>query len=112
MDWRGLSNSMKLQAMPCRATQDRQVIVKSSDKRGPLEKETVNHSSFLARRTPWTEWKGRDMIPEDEHLRLEGDQYVTGEEWRAITNSSRKNDVAGQSGNDTQLWMRLVVKVI
>ena len=52
------------------------------------------------------------MIPEDEHLRLEGDQHVTGEEWRAITNSSRKNDVAGQSGNDTQLWMRLVVKVI
>ena len=27
-----LSNSMKLQAMPCRATQDRQVMVESSDK--------------------------------------------------------------------------------
>ena len=27
-----LSNSMKLRAMPCRATQDRQVMVESSDK--------------------------------------------------------------------------------
>ena len=26
---------------------------------------------------------------------LEGVQYVTGEEWRAITNSCRKNEVAG-----------------
>ena len=26
----------------------------------------------------------KDMIPEDESSRLEGLQYVTGEEWRAI----------------------------
>ena len=33
LSWRrGLHNSMKLWAMPCRATQDRQVIVKSSGK--------------------------------------------------------------------------------
>ena len=30
--WTGLRNPMKLWAMPCRATQDRQVIVKSSEK--------------------------------------------------------------------------------
>ena len=30
--WRGLCNSMKLWAMPCRATQDRWVIAESSDK--------------------------------------------------------------------------------
>ena len=35
------------------------------------------------------------MTPEDELPRLEGVQYATGEEWRAITNSSRKNEVAG-----------------
>ena len=28
-------------------------------------------------------------------LRLEDVQYATGEKWRAITNSSRKNKVAG-----------------
>ena len=36
------------------------------------------------------------MMPENEFPRLEFVQYVTGEEWRAITNSSRKNEVAGQ----------------
>ena len=35
------------------------------------------------------------MTPENELPRLEFVQYVTGEEWRAITNSSRKNEVAG-----------------
>ena len=29
------------------------------------------------------------------HCMLEGVPYVTGEEWRAITNSCRKNEVAG-----------------
>ena len=33
-----------------------------------------------------------DMIPEDEPPRSEGVQYATGEEQRAITNSSRKNE--------------------
>ena len=35
------------------------------------------------------------MTPEDEPSRSEGAQYATGEEWRAITNSSRKNEAAG-----------------
>ena len=34
------------------------------------------------------------MTPEDEPPRLEGVQYATGEERRAITNNSRKNEVA------------------
>ena len=37
----------------------------------------------------------KDMTAEDEPPRLEGIQYTTGEDWRAITNSSRKNEVAG-----------------
>ena len=32
-----------------------------------------------------------DMTLEDEPLRSEGVQYVTGEEWRVITNSSSEN---------------------
>ena len=51
------------------------------------------------------------MILGDEPLRSEGVQYATGEEQGEITNSSRKHEVAGPSGNDTQLWMCLVVKV-
>ena len=38
-------------------------------------------------------------------------KYITGEEWRTIANSSRKNEEAGQSRNDAQLWICLVVKV-
>ena len=37
----------------------------------------------------------KDMTPEDESLRSEGAQYATGEGWRAITNSSRKNGATG-----------------
>ena len=36
----------------------------------------------------------KDMAPEDEPSRSEGVQYATGEEWRATTNSSRKNEEA------------------
>ena len=35
------------------------------------------------------------MTLEDEPLRLEGVQYATRGEWRAITNSSRKKEAAG-----------------
>ena len=35
------------------------------------------------------------MTMEDEPPRLEGVQYATGKEQRAITNSFRKNEVAG-----------------
>ena len=35
------------------------------------------------------------MTPKDESHRSEGIQYVTGEQWRATTNSHQKNEVAG-----------------
>ena len=35
------------------------------------------------------------MKPEDEFPGLEGVQYATGGQWRAVTNSSRKNTVVG-----------------
>ena len=37
----------------------------------------------------------KDVTPKDEPPRLEGVHYTTGEERRAITNGSRKNEVAG-----------------
>ena len=39
--------------------------------------------------------KQKDMAPEDEPPRSEGVQYATGEEQRAITHSSRKNEADG-----------------
>ena len=38
----------------------------------------------------------KDMTLEDEFSRSECVQYPAEEEWRAITNSSRKNEVTGQ----------------
>ena len=35
----------------------------------------------------------KDMIPKGEFPRSEGIQYATGEEWRAIANISRKNEM-------------------
>ena len=50
------------------------------------------------------------MILKDEPSRSEDVQYATGEERRTNTDSSRKKCL-GQTGNDTQLWMCLVMKV-
>ena len=71
-----------------------------------------NHTSILATRTPWTvQKKQKDMTPEDESPRLEGVLYATGEEQSAITNNPKWLKQLGQSRNDNQLWMCLVVKV-
>ena len=74
-----------------RVTQDRRVTVKSSDKGGngkPLQ--------YSCWKNPMNSMKRqKDMTPEDKPLRLVNVQYATGKEQRAITNSSRKNEVAG-----------------
>ena len=49
----------------------------------------ANHSSFLAVR------RQKDMTLADEPPRSEGVQYATGEEQRAVTNSSRMNEETG-----------------
>ena len=49
----------------------------------------------------------KDMILKEELPRSRGAQYATGEEWR---NSSRGMKRLSQSGNNTLLWMCLVVK--
>ena len=56
----------------------------------------------------------KDMTPEDEPPSLEGVQYATGEEWRAIMNSSKKSEVVGpkwewhsvvdMSGDESKVW--------
>ena len=50
----------------------------------------------------------KDMMPEDESPGFIGVQYTIREELR---NSSKRVKRLGQSRNDTQLWMCLVVKV-
>jgi len=40
----------------------------------------------------------KDMTMGDKAPRSEGVQYAIGKEWRAITHSSRKNEVTGPEG--------------
>ena len=83
-----LSNSMKLQAMPCRITQDGRDMVKSSDKmwstgegNGKSFQDSCleNTMNSMKRQKDWTL---KDELPRSV-------QYATGDQWR---NNSRKNE--------------------
>ena len=87
-----LSNSMKLWAMPYRATQERPVIVESSDKMqstGEGNGKPVQYSCLEKLKDSMKRQKV--MTLKDELPGLVGAQYGTGEEWR---NNSRKKDRA------------------
>ena len=78
-----------------RATQDGQVIVKSSDKTCSTVGGNGNPLQYSCCENPMNSMKRqKDMTLEDEALRLEGFQYATGEERRAIevkSNAVRNN---------------------
>ena len=78
--------------MPCRATQDQQVIVESSDKTWSTGGGTGKPLQCSCHENPMNSIKRqKDKILKDEPPRFEGVQYAPGGERRAITNSSRKN---------------------
>ena len=110
--WRGLCNSMKLWDMLCRATQDQWVMVESSDKMLPIGGRNGKPLLYSCCGNPMNSIKReKDITPEGEPSRSEGGRCATGEERRASAKSCRKNERAGQSGNNTHLWMFLVMKV-
>ena len=78
--------------MLCRATQDRWVMVESSDNMwftGEGNSKPVQHSCL---ENPMNSIKRqKDRTLKDELPRLVGAQYATGEKWR---NKSRKNEEA------------------
>ena len=85
-----LSNSMKLWAMPCRATQDGQVMVESSDNTWSTGEGNGKPLQYSCLENPMNSMKRqKDMTLRDELPRWVGAQYATEEEWR---NNSRKNE--------------------
>ena len=96
-----LSNSMKLCTMPCRATQDRRVIVESSDKMW----STGEGNSNCLENPVNSRKRQKDMTLKYELPRLVGAQHATGAQCR---NNSRKNEETEPKQNDKQLWMWLV----
>ena len=82
--------------MPCRATQDSQIIVKSFDKTWTTGGGNGKPLQHTCCKNPMNSMmKQKDMILEDELHRCEGAQYTTREEQRVITDSSKRNEVAG-----------------
>ena len=101
--------------MLCRATQEGQVMVESSDKTQSTGGGNSNPVQYSCHEKPINSMKRQTyMTPEDEPPRSEGVQYVTGEQWRAITNSSRKKEAAEPkqkwrsvvdvSGDESKVW--------
>ena len=76
--------------MPCRATQNRQVMVESSDKTWSTGEGNGKPLQYSCLENPMNNMKRqKDRTLKDELLRSIGAQYATGEEWR---NNSRKNE--------------------
>ena len=78
-----LSNSMKLCAMLCRATQGRQVMVESSDKTWSTGEGNSKPLPYPCLENPINGIKRQtDRTLKDEFPRLVGAQYATGDQWR------------------------------
>ena len=85
-----LSNSVILQAMPCRATQDGQVMMESSDKMWSMGEGNGKPLQYSCLENPMNHMKRQqDRTLKDELPRSVGAQYATGEDRR---NNSRKNE--------------------
>ena len=71
--------------MPCRGTQDGQVILKSSDKTWSTETGKGNQFQYTSCENPMNYTKGpKNMTPKDE-LRRSDVLYSSGENWRTTT---------------------------
>ena len=76
--------------MLCRATQDGQVMVESSDKTWSTGEGNGKPLQYSCLENPMNSMKRqKDRTLKNELLRLVGAQNATGEEWR---NNSRKNE--------------------
>ena len=85
-----LSNSVKLWAMLCRATQDGQVMVESSNKMWSTGEGNGKPLQYSCLENPMNSMKRqKDRTLKDELPRSVGAQYATGDQWR---NNSRKNE--------------------
>ena len=78
--------------MLCKATQDRWVMVESSDKMWSTGKENGKPLQDSCLENPINSMKRqKDRTLKDEHSRLVVAQYATGDQWRS---NSRKNEDA------------------
>ena len=100
---------MKLWAMPCRAIQDRQVMVESSDKIWSTGEGNGKPFQYSGLENPMNSMKRqKDRTLKDELPRSVGAQDAT-ENSRETTPERKKRQ--SQSKNNTQSWIWLVMEV-
>ena len=98
--------------MPCRATQDGQVMVESSDKMWSTGEGNSKPLQYSCLENPMNNMKRqKDRTMKDEFPRLVAAQYATGDQWR---NNSRKNKerepkqkqhpLVEVTGNGSKVW--------
>ena len=76
--------------MPCRATQDKQVMVESSNKMWSTGEGNGKPLQYSCLESPMNSMKRqKDRTLKDEHPKSVGAKYATGDQWR---NNSRKNE--------------------
>ena len=89
--------------MLIRATQDRRVMVESSDKMWSTGEGNGKPLQYSCLENPMNSMKRqKDMTPKGKLPRSVGTQHATGEDWR---NSSRKNEEAEPKQKQHQLLM-------
>ena len=89
--------------MPCKSTQDRHIMVESSDKmwstrEGNGKPLQYSHLENLMKSMK----RKKDRTLKAELPRSIGAQHAAGEEWK---NSCRRNEDAESNKNNTQVWM-------
>ena len=94
--------------MPCGATEDRQVVVKRSDRMWSTGEGNGKPLQYSCLENPMNSMKRQnDRTLKVELPRSVGAQYATGDQWR---NNSRKNEGVEPKQNNTQLWVLLVIE--
>ena len=96
---------------PCRAIQDRWVIVKSSDKTWSAGGGNGKPSQYICCENPtnYIKWE-KDVTLRDEPPGLEGIQYATAESKGQLPTAPERMEWLGQSRSNTQFQMCLVMK--
>ena len=89
--------------MPCRATQDGQVMVESSDKTWSAGEENGKPLQYSCLENPMNSMRRqKDRILKDTLPRLVAAQYATGDQWTVTPERMKRQS---KSKNNTQLWM-------
>ena len=98
--------------MPCRVIQDRWVMVESSDKMWSTGEGNGKPLQYSCLEIPINSMKRqKDMTPEDEPPGQKVSHVLPEKNRGQLVTAPERMKRIVQTGNDTQLWMCLVVKV-